>query len=63
MTKRFKTQFNKITTHYKGHACRSRVEARWMVAFDKARIKFAYEPKGFDLPVVKSICLISSFHR
>ena len=52
MKRTIKKQFNQIPTHYKGHACRSRVEARWMVAFDIARIMFEYEPEGFDLPEV-----------
>ncbi len=38
-----------IETYYKGYLCRSRTEARWMVAFDKAGIKYDYEPEGFDL--------------
>lgn len=38
-----------IETYYKGYLCRSRTEARWLVAFDKAGIKYEYEPEGFDL--------------
>tara|TARA_Y100001947_G_scaffold141719_1_gene133503 strand:+ start:210 stop:752 length:543 start_codon:yes stop_codon:yes gene_type:complete len=38
-----------IETYYKGYLCRSRTEARWMVAFDKVEIKYEYEPEGFDL--------------
>ena len=38
-----------IETYYKGYLCRSRTEARWMVAFDKIGIEFEYEPEGFDL--------------
>ena len=38
-----------IETYYKGYLCRSRTEARWMVAFDKVGIKYEYEPEGFDL--------------
>ncbi len=38
-----------IETYYKGYLCRSRTEARWMVAFDKAGIEYEYEPEGFDL--------------
>ena len=38
-----------IETYYKGYLCRSRTEARWMVAFDRAGIKYEYEPEGFDL--------------
>lgn len=38
-----------IETYYKGYLCRSRTEARWMVAFDRAGIEYEYEPEGFDL--------------
>ena len=38
-----------IETYYKGYLCRSRTEARWLVAFDKAGIQYEYEPEGFDL--------------
>ena len=38
-----------IQTSYNGYSCRSRTEARWMVAFDEAKIKYEYEPQGFDL--------------
>ena len=38
-----------IETYYKGYLCRTRTEARWMVAFDKVDIKYEYEPEGFDL--------------
>tara|TARA_R100001163_G_C4939686_1_gene112090 strand:- start:44 stop:589 length:546 start_codon:yes stop_codon:yes gene_type:complete len=41
-----------IETYYKGYLCRSRTEARWMVAFDEAGIKYEYEPEGFDLDKV-----------
>jgi nucleoside 2-deoxyribosyltransferase len=39
-----------IPTHYNGHVTRSRLEARWMVFFDRLGIKFEYEPEGFVLP-------------
>ena len=38
-----------IETYYKGYLCRSRTEARWMVAFDRSGIEYEYEPEGFDL--------------
>ena len=38
-----------IETYYKGYLCRSRTEARWMVAFDTVDIQYEYEPEGFDL--------------
>lgn len=36
-----------ITTHYKGYKFRSRLEARWAVFFDTAKIKWEYEVQGF----------------
>ena len=44
---------NKITaipTEYKGYRFRSRLEARWAVFFDACRVKWEYEPEGFELP-------------
>jgi hypothetical protein len=38
-----------IQTFYKGRNFRSRLEARWAVFFDTAKIDFLYEPEGFDL--------------
>lgn len=38
-----------IETRYKGYRFRSRLEARWAVFFDNLRIKWEYEPEGFDL--------------
>ena len=38
-----------IQTYYKGYHFRSRLEARWAVFFDKAGVKYEYEPEGFDL--------------
>lgn len=38
-----------IQTRYKGYAFRSRLEARWAVFFDHLKIKWEYEPEGFDL--------------
>lgn len=38
---------NAIETHYAGHRFRSRLEARWAVAFDHAGIRWEYEPQGY----------------
>lgn len=38
-----------IETTYKGYRFRSRTEARWAVFFDRARIRYEYEPEGFVL--------------
>lgn len=38
-----------IDTRYDGHLFRSRLEARWAVAFNTHRIEWNYEPEGFDL--------------
>lgn len=37
-----------IETSYKGYRFRSRLEARWAVFFDALRIKWLYEPEGFE---------------
>lgn len=42
-------QIRAIETHYKGYRFRSRLEARWAVFFDAARIEYEYEPEGFEL--------------
>lgn len=39
-----------IPTIYSGVKFRSRLEARWAVAFDALGIAWEYEPEGFDLP-------------
>lgn len=44
------TAIKAIETHYAGCRFRSRLEARWAVFFDTARIKWQYEPQGFELP-------------
>ena len=36
-------------TEYNGYKFRSRLEARWAVFFDKAGIKYVYEPEGFEV--------------
>jgi len=38
-----------IETKAYGHRFRSRLEAKWAVAFTEARIEWQYEPEGFDL--------------
>jgi len=38
-----------IETRYKGYRFRSRLEARWAVALDHMRIKWQYEPEGYNL--------------
>lgn len=43
-----------IETEYNGYKFRSRLEARWAVFFDAAKIKYEYEPEGFVLPSGKT---------
>lgn len=38
-----------IETRYKGYRFRSRLEARWCVAFDHAGIHYEYEPQGYQV--------------
>lgn len=38
-----------IETQYRGHRFRSRLEARWAVAFDMLKIQWEYEKEGYDL--------------
>lgn len=38
-----------IETIYNGYRFRSRLEARWAVFFDALKIKYEYEPEGYDL--------------
>ena len=40
---------NSIQTNYAGCLFRSRLEARWAVFFDTAKIKWEYEPEGFKI--------------
>ena len=40
---------NAKETEYNGYRFRSRLEARWAVFFDAAKIEYEYEPEGFDL--------------
>lgn len=49
---------NAIQTAYRGCNFRSRLEARWAVAFDRAGIEWEYELEGFDLP---SGCYLPDF--
>lgn len=37
-----------IQTEYNGLKFRSRLEARWAVFFDTAKIKYEYEPEGYE---------------
>jgi hypothetical protein len=36
-----------IETHYDGYRFRSRLEARWAYFFNKAGVRYEYEPEGF----------------
>lgn len=38
-----------IETSYAGHLFRSRLEARWAVAFNHLQVEWQYEPQGYDL--------------
>lgn len=38
-----------LETHYRGYRFRSRLEARWAVFMDAARVRWEYEPEGYDL--------------
>lgn len=42
------SEIKAIETYYKGYRFRSRLEARWAVFFDTAKIKWEYEPEGFN---------------
>jgi hypothetical protein len=39
-----------IGTEYRGCKFRSRLEARWAVAFDLHQIRYVYEPEAYPLP-------------
>lgn len=43
-------QHRAIETRYKGYRFRSRLEARWAVFFDAEKVRWEYEPEGFELP-------------
>lgn len=38
-----------IETEYRGYRFRSRLEARWAVFFDACKVRWEYEPEGYDL--------------
>ncbi|MER7077936.1 hypothetical protein SAMN02982929_07188 [Saccharopolyspora kobensis] len=40
-----------VETEYGGYRFRSRLEARWAVAFDELGIVFEYEPEGVKVPL------------
>lgn len=42
-------QVRGLPTSYRGWTFRSRLEARWAMLFDLLRLRWAYEPEGFDL--------------
>ncbi len=44
------TPIKAIETNWNGYHFRSRLEARWAVFFQTARIKWEYEPEGYVLP-------------
>lgn len=48
-----------IETRYNGYRFRSRLEARWGVFFDSARIPYEYELEGFRLP--SGACYLPDF--
>ncbi|MBI2425881.1 MAG: hypothetical protein HYV27_23860 [Candidatus Hydrogenedentes bacterium] len=39
-----------IQTRYKGYMFRSRVEAKWVVFFDRLGVRWDYESEGYQLP-------------
>lgn len=41
--------FKPINTNYNGYYFRSRLEARWAVFFDYLKVKYEYEPEGFEI--------------
>lgn len=43
-----------IETYYNGYRFRSRLEARWAVFFDHAKIRYQYEPEGFEVKIGES---------
>lgn len=44
------TSLTPIETRYRSYRFRSRLEARWAVAFDSMGVTWSYEPEGFVLP-------------
>lgn len=49
-----------IETEYRGHKYRSRLEARWAVFFDNAKIPYVYEPEGFRMS--DGTCYLPDFY-
>ena len=47
------TEIKPIETFYNGYRFRSRLEARWAVFFDAARIRYEYEPEGYEVDGIK----------
>ena len=45
-----------IETSYAGHRFRSRLEARWAVAFDRMGVEWVYEPQGYEIDVAGKKC-------
>lgn len=45
------TTIDAIETSYAGHRFRSRLEARWAVAFDRMGTSWVYEPQGYEIDV------------
>lgn len=43
-----------IETNYAGYRFRSRMEARWAVAFDALGERWLYEPQGYEIVLVKT---------
>ena len=42
------SEIKAIETEYNGYRFRSRLEARWAVFFDAAKIRYEYEPEGYE---------------
>ena len=38
-----------IETFYQGYKFRSRLESRWACCFEALKLKWIYEPEGFEL--------------
>ena len=49
-----------IETRYNGHRFRSRLEAKWAVAFDALGIKYLYELEGFKM--AGGLCYLPDFY-
>lgn len=53
---------NAIQTPYRGHLFRSRLEARWAVFFDQAKIEWEYEIEGFTVGAYESRYYLPDFY-